>query len=161
MRALSLHVQGLVKRFGAHTALDGVDLGVDKGEFVVVLGPTGAGKTTLLRTIAGLETQDAGSIHFGGRDASALAPAERDVALVFQNFSLYPTKTVRENLEFPLRAPFRNRSAAATGIAERIAWAANLLHIERLLDRPARALSGGEMQRVAIGRAIVRRPKLF
>ncbi|MBK7875609.1 MAG: ABC transporter ATP-binding protein [Planctomycetes bacterium] len=156
----------MTKRFGAGAsagrgarALDGVDLVLGEREFLVVLGPTGAGKTTLLRTIAGLETPDAGSVALHGRDARALAPADRDVALVFQNFSLYPSATVRENLAFPLAAPARRLSRAE--IDERVAWAAKLLHVERLLDRPAKKLSGGEMQRVAIGRAIVRRPKLF
>ena len=154
-----LEISGLVKRFGEERALDGATLAVAEGEFVVVLGPTGAGKTTLLRAVAGLEEPDAGSIRLAGRDAAGLAPAERDVALVFQNFSLYPSRTVRENLAFPLRAP--GRGLATTEIEERIAWAAKLLSIEKLLDRSARKLSGGEMQRVAIGRAIVRRPRLF
>jgi multiple sugar transport system ATP-binding protein len=156
---VAVEVSALEKRFGGLHALAGVDLAVGAGEFVVVLGPTGAGKTTLLRAIAGLERPDAGSIRLFGSDAAELAPAGRDVALVFQNFSLYPSRSVRANLEFPLRAPGRGLSPA--GIAERVAWAAKLLKIERLLDRPARQLSGGEMQRVAIGRAIVRRPRLF
>jgi len=157
--APALELSGLAKRFGAVQALAGVELTLGAGEFLVVLGPTGAGKTTLLRTIAGLEQPDAGSLALFGRDAAALAPAERDVALVFQNFSLYPGKSVRANLEFPLRAPGRKLPRAE--IEERVEWAAKLLHIERLLERSARTLSGGEMQRVAIGRAIVRRPKLF
>lgn len=155
----ALRIRGVAKRFGGVRALDGVDLELGAREFLVVLGPTGAGKTTLLRAIAGLETPDAGAIELHGRDALGLAPAERDVALVFQNFSLYPSATVRENLAFPLSAPSRRVQRAE--IDARVAWAAKLLHVERLLDRPARRLSGGEMQRVAIGRAIVRRPKLF
>jgi multiple sugar transport system ATP-binding protein len=154
-----LSIRGLTKRFARAEALDAVDLDVEDGQIVALLGPTGAGKTTLLRTIAGLEEPDAGSIELGGRDALSLPPAGRDVALVFQNFSLYPSKTVRANLEFPLRAPSRHMPAAE--IAERVTWAARMLRIEALLERPARRLSGGEMQRVAIGRAIVRRPKLF
>jgi len=155
----ALVVRGLVKRFGARTALDGVDLALRAGEIAVVLGPTGAGKTTLLRTIAGLETPDAGSLELHGRDATHEPPAARDVALVFQNFSLYPGKSVRANLEFPLRAPGRNLPAPE--IARRIRAAAEKLAITHLLERDARRLSGGEMQRVAIGRAIVRQPKLF
>ena len=130
-----------------------------EGEFVVVLGPTGAGKTTLLRAVAGLETPDAGSIRLSGRDAAALAPAERDVALVFQNFSLYPSWSVRENLAFPLRAP--GREARERGDRRARAWAARSCASSGCSTARAKRLSGGEMQRVAIGRAIVRRPKLF
>jgi multiple sugar transport system ATP-binding protein len=155
----ALRVRGIVVRFGAVAALDGVDFEVGARERVVVLGPTGAGKTTLLRTIAGLETPQAGALELGGADATSLAPSARDVALVFQNFSLYPHWSVRGNLEFPLRAP--GRALAPAEIRERVQWAAALLRIEKLLDRPARHLSGGEMQRVALGRALVRRPKLF
>lgn len=155
----SLELRGLSVRYGAQVALEGLDLALAGHEILVVLGPTGAGKTTLLRAIAGLEPAAAGSIHMGGADVTRLAPAARDVSLVFQNFSLYPDRSVRANLEFPLRAPGRDHSAAE--IAERVEWAARLLRIERLLPRRATQLSGGEMQRVAIGRAIVRRPRLF
>lgn len=154
-----LSVTQLTKTFGARTALQEVSLTVGSDELVVVLGPTGAGKTTLLRTIAGLETPASGAVALGGQVVTSLPPAARDVALVFQNFSLYPTWSVRRNLEFPLRAPGRN--LPPTEISQRVAWAAELLRITKLLDRPAARLSGGEMQRVAIGRAIVRRPRLF
>jgi multiple sugar transport system ATP-binding protein len=154
-----LTAQNLSKRFGKIRALDGVDLTVGGDELLVVLGPTGAGKTTLLRTIAGLDRPDTGSISMGGRDVTGWDPASRDVALVFQNFSLYPRWSVRENLAFPLRAP--GRKVPEPEIRRRIAWAADLLNLSRYLDRPASRLSGGEMQRVAIGRAIVRRPSLF
>jgi multiple sugar transport system ATP-binding protein len=154
-----LSVRGVSKRFGASRALEGIELDVGRDELLVVLGPTGAGKTTLLRTIAGLEQPDAGTVAMGGRDVTGLAPAARDVALVFQNFSLYPRWTVRKNLEFPLKAPGRN--VPQVEIRRRIEWAAELLNITRYLDREASRLSGGEMQRVAIGRAIVRRPRLF
>lgn len=149
----------LTKRYGPSCALAGVTLSLQRDELLIVLGPTGAGKTTLLRTIAGLEAPDSGMIHMGGQEITSLSPAARDVALVFQNFSLYPNKTVRQNLEFPLRAPGRGMSNDQ--IAERVHWASKMLRIGHLLDRASTRLSGGEMQRVAIGRAIVRRPKLF
>jgi multiple sugar transport system ATP-binding protein len=154
-----LSIRGLSKRLGRAQALLDIDLEAHADELLVVLGPTGAGKTTLLRTIAGLEQPDAGSILMAGRDVTAMEPAERDVALVFQNFSLYPRWTVKRNLEFPLRAPGRGIPEAE--IRRRVGWAAELLKISGLLDREASRLSGGEMQRVAIGRAIVRRPRLF
>jgi multiple sugar transport system ATP-binding protein len=154
-----LSLGGVSKRLGATQALRGIDLEARADELLVVLGPTGAGKTTLLRTIAGLEVPDAGTVRMAGRDVTGLDPAARDVALVFQNFSLYPRWSVRRNLEFPLRAPGRNLPEAE--IRRRIDWAAEILKISRFLDRDASRLSGGEMQRVAIGRAIVRRPRLF
>ena len=154
-----LRVRGVCKRFGTTEALRDVDLHVGQDELVVVLGPTGAGKTTLLRTIAGLEAPDRGSIEMADENVTGVDPAARDVALVFQNFSLYPRWSVRKNLEFPLRAP--GRDVGAQEIERRVQWAAKLLKIERYLDRPPSRLSGGEMQRVAIGRAIVRRPRLF
>ncbi|MBN1675839.1 MAG: ABC transporter ATP-binding protein [Kiritimatiellae bacterium] len=150
---------GVTKRFGSTRALDDVSLEVGKDELFVVLGPTGAGKTTLLRTIAGLERPDAGRLELGGQSIAGLPPAERDVALVFQNFSLYPQWTVRQNLEFPLRAP--SRRLGEDEIRRRVEWAAGLLRISELLDRDVSRLSGGEMQRVTIGRAIVRRPRIF
>ena len=154
-----LSLAGVTKHYGRVVALAGVDLQVAADELLVVLGPTGAGKTTLLRTVVGLERPDAGTLTLAGQDLTFASPASRDMALVFQNFSLYPDWTVRRNLEFPLRAP--GRRLPATEIATRVTWAADLLRITRLLDRPANRLSGGEMQRVAIGRAIVRRPRLF
>jgi multiple sugar transport system ATP-binding protein len=154
-----LHLRGVSKRLGRTDALRAIDLEARRDELLVVLGPTGAGKTTLLRTIAGLERLDAGTIAMAGQDVTAWDPAARDVALVFQNFSLYPRWSVRRNLEFPLRAPGRNLPEEE--IKRRIDWAAELLRITRYLDREASRLSGGEMQRVAIGRAIVRRPRLF
>jgi len=154
-----LQLRSLSKRFGTHTALAGVSIELMRDELLVVLGPSGAGKTTLLRTIAGLEQADAGEMLMDGRDVTALSPADRDVALVFQNFSLYPDRTVRQNMEFPLKAP--GRHLMPEQIRERVEWAARVLRITHLLDRKSTRLSGGEMQRVAIGRAIVRRPKLF
>ncbi len=159
MREPFLSLRGISKRFGTRSALQDVDLSLHRDELLVVLGPTGAGKTTLLRTIAGLEQPTSGALEIYGSDALVRSPAERDVAFVFQNFSLYPDWSVRKNIEFPLRAPGRNLGEAA--LKERIEWAASLLKIGHLLDRKATRLSGGEMQRVAIGRAIVRRPRLF
>jgi multiple sugar transport system ATP-binding protein len=154
-----LSVRRLSKRMGHTQALIEIDLDAAADELLVVLGPTGAGKTTLLRMIAGLERPDDGVITMDGRDVTGWEPAARDVALVFQNFSLYPRWTVRRNLEFPLRAPGQNLPQSE--IQRRVAWAADLLKIQSLLEKPASRLSGGEMQRVAIGRAIVRRPRLF
>ena len=154
-----LKIDNISKAFGSIRALQNISLEVQSGELLVVLGPTGAGKTTLLRTIAGLEAPDRGHLYIGSKDMTASLPSERDVALVFQNFSLYPNRTVRENLEFPLRAPGRDLSEPE--IEKRVIQTAEILRITPLLARPAPQLSGGEMQRVAIGRAIVRQPQLF
>lgn len=159
MKRAEFRIEDVSKRFGDVQSLRQVSLTVGEDELVVVLGPTGAGKTTLLRIIAGLETPDHGSIHGATREITHDSPRERDVALVFQNFSLYPDFTVRKNLEFPLQAPGRGLSREQ--IEARVRWAADILRITPLLERRAARLSGGEMQRVAIGRAIVRRPRLF
>ena len=147
------------KKFRRHTALDDLSLDVGDGEFFVLLGPTGAGKTTTLRLIAGLDAPDSGSILIEGEDVGQWSAAERDVALVFQYYSLYPHYTVRENLEFPLKS--RRRRLSAEEVAARVTRAAQTLRIEHLLERKTDRLSGGEMQRVSIGRAIVRQPRVF
>ncbi|MBN1837190.1 MAG: ABC transporter ATP-binding protein [Spirochaetales bacterium] len=149
----------ITKTFGSVTALDNIDLEVKDKEFFVLLGPTGAGKTTMLRLVAGLEKPDKGDVLLDGESVAHLIPAMRDVAFVFQYYTLYPTYTVRQNLEFPLRSKLRNYPQEE--IDQRVAEAARVLHIERLLDRDTTTLSGGEMQRVAIGRAIVRTPRVF
>jgi len=147
------------KRFGAMNAVRGLSLSIADGEFVVLLGPTGAGKTTTLRLIAGLERPDHGSVVIRGRDVTREMPAERDVAFVFQQYSLYPHLTVYDNLAFPLRSPARRMNEAF--IRRRIHHVAELLHIGQKLANRATALSGGEMQRVAIGRALVREPAVY
>ncbi|MFL6580444.1 MAG: ABC transporter ATP-binding protein [Burkholderiales bacterium] len=157
MAHVKLH--GISKKFRGHTALSGLDLDIASGEFFVLLGPTGAGKTTTLRLIAGLDHPDAGSIAIDEQDVMRWSAAERDVALVFQYYSLYPHYTVRQNLEFPLKSKVRRLSQAQ--IDERVAKAAKTLRIGQLLERKTDRLSGGEMQRVSIGRAIVREPKVF
>jgi multiple sugar transport system ATP-binding protein len=150
---------GISKKFGPNTALRGVDIEIKDGEFFVLLGQTGAGKTTSLRVIAGLEKPDAGRVMIEGQDATGWNAAERDVALVLQQYSLYPRLTVRGNLEFPLKSNTQNFTPEQ--IKERVERAAETLQITRLLDRKVEKLSGGEMQRVSIGRAIVRNPRVF
>mgnify|MGYP000159199067 FL=1 len=152
-------LQGVSKAFGQTQALKDVDLEVPHGSFVVLLGPTGAGKTTTLRLIAGLEKADAGTIRIGGRVVNAETPAQRDVAMVFQQYSLYPHLSVRENLAFPLKSPILKTPAAE--IERKIAEVAEVLHISHKLDNKATELSGGEMQRVSIGRALVRDPAIY
>jgi multiple sugar transport system ATP-binding protein len=154
-----VELRNINKKFRRHTALDDLSLDVGDGEFFVLLGPTGAGKTTTLRLIAGLEAPDSGSILIAGEDVGQWSAAERDVALVFQYYSLYPHYTVRQNLEFPLKS--RHRRLGAGEVAARVARVAQTLRIEHLLERKTDRLSGGEMQRVSLGRAIVRQPRLF
>ena len=147
------------KRFGEVAAVDGMHLDVADGEFLVLLGPTGAGKTTTLRLIAGLEKPDEGEVRIGGRDVTGEPPAARDLAFVFQQYSLYPHMTAWDNLAFPLRAPGRRLDAGL--IRNKVAEIAGLLRIDHKLDSKATQLSGGEMQRVAIGRALVRDPAAY
>ena len=147
------------KRFGEIEAVRELSLAIASGEFVVLLGPTGAGKTTTLRLVAGLERPDHGSVSIDGRDVTKEPPAARDVAFVFQQYSLYPHLTVYDNLAFPLRSPARRLPEAQ--IQERVQEVAELLRISHKLGNRATRLSGGEMQRVAIGRALVRRPAIY
>ncbi|HLT20994.1 MAG TPA: ABC transporter ATP-binding protein [Thermomicrobiales bacterium] len=155
----TIELRSITKRFPGVIALDNVTFDVKDGEFFVLLGPTGAGKTTTLRVIAGLERQDEGNVLFDGEAVDNLTPPDRDVAFVFQQYSLYPTMTVFDNLAFPLRSPLRKLSAAE--IKQRVEDAARTLRISHLLERKTAHLSGGEMQRVSIGRAIVRQPRVF
>ncbi|MBK1670635.1 hypothetical protein CKO28_21675 [Rhodovibrio sodomensis] len=152
-------LDAITKSYNATVAVDDVSLRVGDGEFFVLLGPTGAGKTTTLRTIAGLEMPERGRVTIGGEDVTRAAPAERDVAFVFQQFSLYPHYTVYDNLAFPLRAPARRMAEAE--IDRRVRKVAEQLHITPKLGNQATRLSGGEMQRVSIGRALVREPAVY
>ncbi|MGD9479786.1 ABC transporter ATP-binding protein [Shinella sp. G-2] len=152
-------LENVTKRFGGTAALDNVSLEVPDGSFVVLLGPTGAGKTTTLRMVSGLDAPDSGAVFIGGRAMKGLSPAERNVAMVFQQYSLYPHLTVRQNLEFPLRSPLLRTPQAA--IDRKVKEVAEVLQIAHKLDNKATALSGGEMQRVSIGRALVRNPDVF
>ena len=142
---------------GGHTGVRDVSLAIADGEFVVLVGPSGSGKSTLLRLIAGLEVPTSGRILLDGRDVTAVPPQERDLAMVFQSYALYPHKTVRENLAFGLRM----RKVAAPEIGTRVDRVAESLQIGALLDRRPSQLSGGQRQRVALGRAIVREPRAF
>jgi len=149
----------VAKTFGAKSALSDVSFDIPDGSFVVLLGPTGAGKTTLLRMVSGLDKPDSGDVLIGGASMRGLAPAQRNVAMVFQQYSLYPHLTVRENMAFPLKSPLLQTPPAE--IARKVAEVAEVLQISHKLDNKATALSGGEMQRVSIGRALVRSPAVY
>ncbi|WP_420861302.1 ABC transporter ATP-binding protein [Algirhabdus cladophorae] len=152
-------LNGISKSYGDDVALDNVTMTVPDGSFVVLLGPTGAGKTTTLRMVSGLDKPDAGNVMIGGRDTAGLTPAQRDVTMVFQQYSLYPHLTVRQNLEFPLKSPILQTPQAE--INRKVGEVAEVLQISHKLDNKATALSGGEMQRVSIGRALVRQPSVY
>ncbi len=149
--------RGIKKSFGATSILKGVDLEIPEGSFAVLVGPSGCGKSTLLRLVAGLEEADEGVIRIAGRDVTNLPPRDRDIAMVFQSYALYPHLSVRDNLEFGLQL----RKTARAEIDKRVTEASKLLGLDALLDRLPKQLSGGQRQRVAMGRAIVRRPTIF
>src|SRR6202008_1548800 len=153
----NVSVRGLHKSFGAVHAVRGIDLDIPDGEFTVLVGPSGCGKSTLLRTIAGLEDIDDGSIEIGGEVVNGMRPRDRDVAMVFQDYALYPHMTVFGNISLSLRA----RRMPKSEIEERVKRTAPMLGVGPLLGRYPRQLSGGQRQRVAIGRAIVRNPRVF
>ncbi|MCA0431825.1 MAG: sn-glycerol-3-phosphate ABC transporter ATP-binding protein UgpC [Proteobacteria bacterium] len=152
-----LKISNLHKHYGGFHAVKGIDLDVPSGEFTVLVGPSGCGKSTLLRCIAGLEETSQGTIEIGGRDVTYARPRDRDIAMVFQNYALYPYLSVKENIAFGLRA----RKFAEAEIEKRVSRAAEMLAIGHLLQRFPRELSGGQRQRVAIGRAIVRDAILY
>ena len=160
-REVSLRIENMTKVYddgnGGVVAVEDFDLEIYDGEFIVLVGPSGCGKTTTLRTVAGLEEPTEGRIVIGGEDVSGQEPRERDVAMVFQNYALYPHKTVRENIAFPLEI----RKFPADEIEERVVETAEMLGIGELLERHPADLSGGQQQRVALGRAIIRDPELF
>jgi multiple sugar transport system ATP-binding protein len=152
-------LKNLCKSFGKQVALDNVTMTVPDGSFVVLLGPTGAGKTTTLRLISGLDKPDSGQILIDGVDVANLSPAQRDVAMVFQQYSLYPHLSVRDNLAFPLKSPVLR--TPPDEIIRKVDEVAAVLQITHKLDNKATELSGGEMQRVSIGRALVRDPQIY
>jgi len=153
----SIEITGVSKSYGAVKVLHGMDLAIADGEFIVLVGPSGCGKSTLLRMIAGLEAIGAGTIRIGGAVVNDLAPKDRDIAMVFQSYALYPHMTVRENLAFGLR----RRKMPSAEIDRRVQSVALKLGLAPFLARKPHALSGGQRQRVALGRAIVRDPKVF
>jgi ABC-type sugar transport system ATPase subunit len=154
----ALRLDAVAKTYpNGHVAIRHVDLGIEEGEFVVLVGPSGCGKSTLLRLIAGLETPTSGCIFIGGADVTGLPPQARDLAMVFQSYALYPHMSVRDNLAYGLRVRRTDRAV----VAQRVADVAAALDIEELLDRRPAQLSGGQRQRVALGRAMVRQPKAF
>jgi sn-glycerol 3-phosphate transport system ATP-binding protein len=153
----TINLVDLQKNYGNTPAVRGINLSVGDGELIVLVGPSGCGKSTLLRMVAGLETVTAGRIEIDGRDVVKAEPAQRDIAMVFQNYALYPHMSVRGNLEYGLK----NRGTPRDEIDRRVREAADILEIGPLLDRKPRQLSGGQRQRVAMGRAIVREPAAF
>ncbi|MBX4909329.1 MULTISPECIES: sn-glycerol-3-phosphate ABC transporter ATP-binding protein UgpC [Rhizobium] len=152
-----INIVDVKKNYGSIPAVKGINLTVEDGEFIVLVGPSGCGKSTLLRMIAGLESITGGQVEIGGRNVNKAEPAERDIAMVFQNYALYPHMTVRGNLEYGLK----NRGTPRAEIDRRVKEAADILEIGPMLDRKPRELSGGQRQRVAMGRAIVREPAAF
>src|SRR5260370_4756849 len=153
----SVHIRDVRKSFGGFEVLHGVTIPIDDGEFVVLVGPSGCGKSTLLRMLAGLENITSGTISIGERVVNNVQPKERDIAMVFQNYALYPHMTVADNMGFSLKL----RGASAQEIASGVNRAAEILALTPLLERYPRQLSGGQRQRVAMGRAIVRDPQVF
>lgn len=153
----TLTLKNVKKRFGQTDVIHGVDLDVSDGEFIVIVGPSGCGKSTLLRMVAGLETVSSGDIAIDGRRVNDLEPMERDIAMVFQNYALYPHMSVFDNISYGLKIAKLPKDE----IVERVAVAAKMLQLEPYLTRKPRELSGGQRQRVAMGRAIVRKPSVF
>ncbi len=156
-----LIVESIKKVYGKTVAVDGLSFDCEEGETLAILGPTGAGKTTTLRCIAGLEELDEGKIYINDQNLNGINPEHRQVAMFFENYALYPHMTVRENIAFPLKAPTMKEKLTAEQIVEKTEDIARLLQIENLLDRKITQLSGGQKQRTALGRVLVRSPKVF
>src|SRR6476469_1876090 len=153
----AVHIRNIQKYFGSTHIIKGVDIEITDGQFAVILGPSGCGKSTLLRMIAGLEEISAGEVLIGGRVVNNMLPKERDIAMVFQNYALYPHMKERDNMAFSMLLAKRPKNE----VHERVMKAAGILGLSDLLDRYPRQLSGGQRQRVAMGRAIVRDPQVF
>ena len=152
-----IRFEDITKKFGDKVILDRLNLSIEDGSFTVMIGPSGCGKTTLLRIIAGIGPQTSGKVFLDGEDISGLPPAKRNVAMVFQNYAIYPTMTVRENIEFGLKnnkVPKAERERLVTEISE-------IVGIRDMLDRKPSTLSGGQRQRIALARAMVKKPKVF
>lgn len=152
-----LDIKNLTKNYGSVEILKDINVAIDQGDFLVLVGPSGCGKSTLLNCIAGLEPISGGSIYIGGQDMTDVSPKDRDIAMVFQSYALYPTMSVAKNITFGMKV----RGVDAATQASKLATVAKQLQIEKLLDRRPGQLSGGQRQRVAMGRALVRDPKLF
>ena len=155
----TLELRNVNKTYGAGLpdTLKNIELSIKEGEFLILVGPSGCGKSTLMNCIAGLETITGGAIMIGDQDVSGMSPKDRDIAMVFQSYALYPTMSVRENIEFGLKI----RKMPQADIDAEVARVAKLLQIEHLLNRKPGQLSGGQQQRVAMGRALARRPKIY
>ncbi|MCJ8311255.1 MAG: ATP-binding cassette domain-containing protein, partial [Rhizobiaceae bacterium] len=153
----TLSLQNVKKRFGTTEVIHGVDVDINDGEFIVIVGPSGCGKSTLLRMVAGLESVSEGEIQIDEQRVNEKEPMDRDIAMVFQNYALYPHMSVRQNMAYGLKIAGKPKAE----IDQRVDEAAQLLQLESYLDRKPRQLSGGQRQRVAMGRAIVREPSVF
>ena len=153
----TVSLRGIKKSFGKTEVIHGVDIDIEDGEFIVIVGPSGCGKSTLLRMVAGLETVTSGEVSIGDKPVNDKEPMDRDIAMVFQNYALYPHMSVFDNMAYGLKIAGRPKAE----IAERVEEAAKLLQLEPYLNRRPRELSGGQRQRVAMGRAIVRKPSVF